>query len=75
MITHSVVTVTPGLAASVGWTVWLMWVALILFLIRVDHPPVAVSEPLTPMRKVLGVLCLVLFALCFSIQPVVIVTG
>lgn len=62
-------TVTPGLAARVGWLGWLLWAGLILFVIRVDHPPVRVQEPLTPMRKALGYLCLVIFALCFSIQP------
>ena len=70
-----IVEALPGLAARVGWTSWLFWVALILFLIRVDHPPVRVEEPLTPGRTALGVLCLVIFALCFSIQPIQIVGG
>ena len=64
-----VVVALPGLAASVGWLGWLLWVGLILFVIRVDHPPVQVHEPLTPGRKALGYLCLVIFGLCFSIQP------
>ena len=66
---------TPGLAAAVGYTGWLVWIGLILFVIRVDHPPVVVREPLTPTRKALGYLCLVIFALCFSIQPIQFVTG
>lgn len=70
-----IVTMTPGLAASVGWLGWLLWVGLILFVIRVDHPPVQVHEPLTPGRKALGWLCLVIFALCFSIQPLQVYTG
>ena len=65
----------PGLAAHVGWTGWLVWVGLILFVIRVDHPPVLVEEPLTPARKALGYLCLVIFALCFSIQPLQLYSG
>lgn len=69
------VTATPGLAAAVGWTGWLVWVALILFVIRVDHPSVRVREPLTPGRRALGYLCLVIFALCFSIQPIQLVGG
>ncbi len=59
----------PGLAAHVGWSGWLFWSALIVFVIRVDHPPVGIAEALTPRRKALGYLCLVLFALSFSIQP------
>ena len=65
----------PDLAARVGWTTWLIWVALILFVIRVDHPPVQIEERLTPGRTALGVLCLVVFALCFSIQPIQVVGG
>src|SRR5690606_6604008 len=36
-LTGLVVIVTPGLAEAVGWSSWLVWVGLILFLIRVDH--------------------------------------
>ena len=74
-LTALVVFATPGLAASVGYTGWLVWIGLILFVVRVDHPPVQVREPLTPGRKALGYLCLVLFVLCFSIQPIEIVVG
>lgn len=68
--TAFLVVVLPALALSVGWTGWLFWVAMILFVIRVDHPPVLVREPLTPGRKALGYLCIVIFLLCFSIQPI-----
>ena len=74
-LTALVVFATPGLAAVVGYTGWLVWIGLILFVIRVDHPPVQVREPLTPTRKALGYLCLAIFALCFSIQPIQFVTG
>ena len=60
----------PAVADAVGYWGWLIWVGLIVFLIRVDHPPVLVHEPLTPARRALGYLCLVLFVLSFSIQPI-----
>ncbi len=60
----------PEVAESFGYSAWLLWVGLIVFLIRVDHPPVLVYEPLSPGRKMLGYLCLALFVLCFSIQPI-----
>ncbi|WP_420456618.1 site-2 protease family protein [Rubrivirga sp.] len=69
-VTAFLVVLLPGLAGSVGWTGWLFWVGMILVVIRVDHPPVLVEEPLTPGRKALGVLCIVIFVLCFSIQPI-----
>ncbi|MEM6326521.1 MAG: site-2 protease family protein, partial [Bacteroidota bacterium] len=69
----AVVLFVPGLAASVGYSGWLLWSGLILFLIRMDHPPVLVHEPLTPGRVALGWVCIVIFALCFSIQPILVV--
>lgn len=65
----------PGLAAEVGYTGWLLWVGLILFLIRVDHPPVLVADPLSARQRALGYVCLALFVLCFSIQPLQYVVG
>lgn len=52
-----------------GWTGWLIWCLLIVFLIKVEHPPVLYHEPLTPTRRVLAVAGLVIFVLCFSIRP------
>lgn len=65
----------PGVASAVGFSGWTFWVALILFLVRVDHPYVPPTEALTPGRRALGVLCLVLFVLSFSVQPIAFVTG
>ncbi|MFN3595748.1 MAG: site-2 protease family protein [Rubricoccaceae bacterium] len=65
--------VAPGLAAQAGFTGWLLWVALIAFVIRVDHPPVLVPEPLSAGRRALGYACLALFPLCFSIRPLYLV--
>ena len=65
-----VVNLLPEVADALGYSAWLLWVGLIVFLIRVDHPPVLVQEPLSPGRRALGYLCLVLFILCFSIQPI-----
>ena len=71
--TAFLVVVVPGLALAVGWTGWLFWVGLILFVIRVDHPPVLIEEPLGTRRRILGYLCLVIFVLCFLIQPIQVV--
>jgi membrane-associated protease RseP (regulator of RpoE activity) len=58
-----------GLAGVLGWTGWLIWALLIAFVIRVDHPPTYMPEKLTPGRKVLAVVCLLIFLSCFSIRP------
>ena len=52
-----------------GYIGWVLWCFLLVFLIRVDHPPVLYVEPLTPGRRVLGILSLLIFVLCFSIKP------
>ena len=55
--------------ASYGYTGWLIWCLLIVTLIRVDHPPVLRPERLTPMRRVLALLSILIFLLCFSFTP------
>ena len=71
----AVATFLPGLAARAGYSGWTVWILLILFLIRVDHPFVPPTEPLTPVRRVLGYLCIVLFLMSFSVRPIEFVFG
>ena len=54
---------------GVGWTGWLVWSLLIIFLVRVKHPPVMRPQSLTPARRVLGYAAIAIFILCFSLQP------
>ncbi|MEZ4702432.1 MAG: site-2 protease family protein [Rhodothermales bacterium] len=56
-------------AASYGYTGWFVWSLLIVFLIRVDHPPVLKPEPLSPGRRALAILSILIFLLCFSFTP------
>lgn len=56
-----------------GYSGWFIWCLLIVFLIRVDHPPVLYTEPLTPGRRALGILSLVIFILCFSFKPLYVI--
>ena len=52
-----------------GWSGWLFWTLLIVFLIRVEHPPVVQQESLTPTRRALGYVAIAIFVLCFSFRP------
>lgn len=52
-----------------GYTGWLIWTLLIVFLVRVEHPPVVRQEALTPTRRLLGYASIAIFILCFSIRP------
>lgn len=53
-----------------GYTGWLIWTLLIVFLVRVEHPPVTQKQSLTPTRRVLGYIAIAIFILCFSIRPI-----
>ena len=57
------------LGLDFGWTGWLLWSLLIIFLVQVRHPPVARPQSLTPMRRLLGYAAIAIFILCFSLQP------
>jgi len=61
-------TVGPVLT-QFGYTGWLVWTLLIVFLIRVEHPPVMRKQDLTSTRRVLGYIAIAIFVLCFSIRP------
>jgi membrane-associated protease RseP (regulator of RpoE activity) len=60
---------SPWIVQHMGYSGWLVWCLIIILLIKVDHPPVLVMEPLTRRRKWLAILSLLIFALCFSIKP------
>jgi membrane-associated protease RseP (regulator of RpoE activity) len=54
---------------TIGYSGWLIWTLLILWLIRVEHPPVRRREPLSPARRWIGYLCIAIFISSFSLQP------
>jgi len=55
------------------WTGWLVWVVVALVM-GVRHPRVAdEDEPLDPRRRLVAWLCIVVFALCFTPEPIRIV--
>jgi membrane-associated protease RseP (regulator of RpoE activity) len=56
-----------------GYSGWFIWCLLIVFLIRIEHPPVLYREPLTRGRYLLGILSIVIFVLCFSFKPLYVV--
>ncbi len=59
----------PSVGSTIGHSGWLIWCLLIVFLIKVDHPPVLYTAPLSPGRRLLGIAAMIIFILCFSIRP------
>lgn len=69
--------VWPALAVLVGlgffWPGWWIW-AVIALIMKVRHPWIpGENEPLDPNRKLLAWACIVIFILCFTPQPIVLV--
>lgn len=52
---------------------WLLWCLLLIFLVKIDHPPVLHEQELTRTQKLLGVLSILVFVLCFSFKPLYVV--
>jgi len=53
------------------WNVWLLWALLILLFVRLGHPPPLDDKlPLTPARRAIGVIVLVIFVLTFMPAPI-----
>lgn len=58
-----------GDAASNGYSIWIVWMLLIAYMIKVDHPPVMYEQRLSPFRKQLGWFSMLIFILCISPNP------
>lgn len=52
-----------------GYTSWAVWALFIIYLVRVEHPPVRYTQKLDPVRTWLGWLSMLIFVLCISPNP------
>lgn len=50
--------------------VYLLWTLVLLFLLKVGHPPIEQHEPLGRARTIIAILALVVFLLCFMPFPI-----
>ena len=66
----SFATVFPGTLDWFGYFGWLPWCLILVFLLKIDHPPVPVFRPIQGRRRLIGYLTLAIFVLCFSIKPI-----
>lgn len=53
-----------------GYSGWLIFGLLVGRVLGVHHPPSEIEQPLDPKRQVLGWICLLIFILSFSPQPI-----
>ncbi len=55
---------------DLGSPMWVIWVVLLFFLIKIDHPPFYDPEPLGIGRKLLGVFAFIMFICSFTPAPI-----
>jgi len=55
-----------------GTPIWFLYVILLAVMLRVRHPQPEHMEPLGPLRMAIGILTLIVFALCFLPVPITI---
>lgn len=57
-----------------GSLIWVVWCFFLVYFVRMEHPPVIYEEPLSPRRRVLGWISMVIFVLCISPAPISLVS-
>jgi Zn-dependent protease len=62
-----------GMSEINGYTAWILFALFLVYLVRIEHPPVVHNVPLTPGRKILGWITMAIFLLCISPNPLYLV--
>lgn len=52
-----------------GSLIWVVWSFFIAYLVGIEHPPALYERELSPTRKFLGWLSMIIFVLCISPNP------
>ena len=64
---------TPSFAQE-GSILWLFWSFFTAYIVKIEHPPVPYEEGLSPGRTILGWLSMLIFILCISLNPLILVS-
>lgn len=66
-------TFTSGFEQA-GSLIWVFWSFFLVFFVKLEHPPVMFEQPLSPARRRLGWISMVVFILCISPTPIYFLT-
>lgn len=58
-----------GLEQS-GSLIWVFWCFFLVYFVRIEHPPVIYEQNLSPRRRILGWISMIVFILCISPSPI-----
>jgi membrane-associated protease RseP (regulator of RpoE activity) len=56
--------------AQYSWSAWMVWALIALFVVKLDHPPVADDAPIGKKRMLVGVAAAAIFIVSFSLNPI-----
>lgn len=54
---------------------WILYTYLVIRFIGIDHPPFQQHIPLNQGRKILAIIALIIFLLCFTMEPIYVVNS
>jgi membrane-associated protease RseP (regulator of RpoE activity) len=55
--------------AQYSWSAWFVWAIIALYIVKLDHPPIAEESPIDTRRMIIGWFCVLIFVLSFSLNP------
>lgn len=53
-----------------GSLIWVFWSFFLVYFVRIEHPPVMFEQTLSPARRRLGWISMIVFILCISPTPI-----
>lgn len=53
-----------------GSLIWVVWCFFLVYFVKIEHPPVIYQQQLSPVRRTLGWISMVVFILCISPSPI-----
>jgi membrane-associated protease RseP (regulator of RpoE activity) len=58
-----------GIESDFGWSGWIFWTLILLFIVKLYHPPVDDETELDPTRRIIGWIAFGILAVSFSPSP------
>lgn len=53
-----------------GSLIWVFWCFFLVYFVKIEHPPVIYEQHLSPRRRLLGWISMIVFILCISPSPI-----
>lgn len=53
-----------------GSLIWVVWCFFLVYFVKIEHPPVIYEQHLSPRRRALGWISMIVFVLCISPSPI-----